>query len=52
MIKRTFLSFLLGLSVLAAGAVTSGTTENPSAAGVQGKGNLKPHAPDRVILKF
>jgi len=52
MTRRTLFSFLLGLSILAAGAATSGTTENPSAAGVQGKGNLKPHAPDRVIVKF
>src|SRR4030042_606409 len=54
MMKRTFLSALLGLSILAAGAATLGTADNPSATGVQaqGKSNIKPHAPDRVIVKF
>jgi len=52
MMKRTFLAVLLGLSILAAGAATSGTTDNPSPTGVQGKSDIKPHAPDRVIVKF
>ena len=54
MMKRTFLSVLLGLSILAAGAATPGTAESPAATGVQAKGKseIKPHAPDRVIVKF
>src|SRR4030042_7205122 len=52
MMKRTFLSALFGLSILAAGAATLGTADNPSATGVQGKSDIKPHAPERVIVKF
>jgi subtilisin family serine protease len=52
--KRTFLSVLLGLLILAAGTTTSGTTDNPATAAVQAKAksSLAPYASDRVIVKF
>jgi len=54
MIKRTMLSILLGLLILVSGAMTSGTADRPSAAGIQAKGKnrMTAHAPDRVIVKF